>query len=69
MAAPLQLAMKQFADYDFLCSVPDTVHLPDPFNLILSFHLLGDSLGFCHLPDHQFILFIGLDADILQVIV
>ena len=61
----LMLATIQLADYDFFRSIPDTVHPSDPFHLIFCFHPLGNALGFGHLPDHQFILLVGLGINFL----
>lgn len=62
-------AVYEFAQHILLRPEADTVHLSDPCHLILSFHLFGDAIGGCHLPDQQFKLFIGLSINILQIIV
>ena len=47
----LMSGVNQLVIYNFLYPVSDTVHLPDPFHLILSFELFRNSLPLCQSLD------------------
>ena len=63
----MALCENQFCIYDLYSSVPDAVHPPDPFHLIVGFQRFRNALCICHLFYQSFEHLLCLPVNICKI--
>ena len=61
------LAVYDFAQHDFFCSVADAIAASHPLHLLVCFQFLGDTLGNFHLCDNRIQPFLRLLIHICKI--